>query len=202
MSKSRLYISPHARQRAFERYGIILTEKQCKGIYETIRRRKNVVSLGKDGTRNRFACYYERRWYLVGCSENGIVLTFLPIDSLDENMKDRLRNDAVYQRIDNDTFGLFSRYATQNAPLPQRKPTVPKPAKERLNRDRPIKQLGDKSMDPFEFFMADELFFRDAEPVEIECPECGRVMKIHPPENPEIAWYTCRCGWEFSYDWQ
>lgn len=92
-------ISSHAKQRAFERYGIRFTKKRGKSFERTIRL-----------PGNRLACYFEKRWFFMICKKNGVVLTFLSLENVSNEDKQILRQDERYRRTaGDDAFGAFKR---------------------------------------------------------------------------------------------
>lgn len=101
----------HAKERAFERYGIMLTPPKWEAFARTIRNAKYSIQLDNE----RVACFFEGNWYLLAC-KNGAVLTFLsPKDATDDD-KHRLRHDKRYPQTGSDIFRVNS--ITQGSPVP------------------------------------------------------------------------------------
>lgn len=90
------FVSPHAKQRAWERYGVKFSPKKWCDFCTTIQRGKYSFRLTKTTPGYaRFVCYFQQTWFLVGCStsgRNGVITTFLPIDSLTDADKTLLRS--------------------------------------------------------------------------------------------------------------
>jgi hypothetical protein len=100
MTKRRIgkKISQHARQRMLERYGEKFSERKWDAFWQTIQKEKNVIPLSGTSTDCRLACYFQGKWYFVCCSNEGIILTFLPPDALLEEDKNILNNQTRYLR--------------------------------------------------------------------------------------------------------
>lgn len=92
-------LSRHAKEQAFQRYGILFTRRMYKDFLRAMRNPKRSIRLDN----NRLACYFGGSWYLL-VYVNGQVLTFLPPESLSANDKHRLRYDERYRRTGNDVF--------------------------------------------------------------------------------------------------
>jgi len=104
-------VSTHAKQRAWERYGIMFSPQKWLDFCDTLQKQKNSIRLGNDGSGScRFACYFENKWFLVGCSitgMSGIVSTFLPADALTDTDKIILQADDRYHRFGNDAWNIM-----------------------------------------------------------------------------------------------
>ena len=104
-------VSPHAKQRAWERYGVMFSSQKWTDFCDTLQRQKNSIRLGSDGSGScRFACYFENKWFLVGCTimgMSGIVSTFLPVDALSDTDKIILQADDRYHRFGNDAWNIM-----------------------------------------------------------------------------------------------
>ena len=105
----------HALERVCERYGVRLTGKQQQAFGRTLSNPKHTIPL----TRNRLACYFEGRWYLLVCTSpiNAVPLrtmpsctvqTFLRLEDASDDDKRILRHDERYRRINNDAFHVLS----------------------------------------------------------------------------------------------
>ena len=105
-------ISSHAKQRAWERYDVMFSPQKWVDFCNTMQKGKYSICLGSDGSGSRrFACYFQKRWFLVGCSMHGrvgIISTFLPADALTETDKTILQSDDRYSRIADDTWNIMS----------------------------------------------------------------------------------------------
>jgi hypothetical protein len=104
-------VSPHAKQRAWERYGIVFPPQKWANFCNTLQKEKFSIRLGNDASGScRFACYFQGTWFLVGCSlhrQSGIVSTFLPADALTETDKIILQSDDRYRRVGNDPWNIM-----------------------------------------------------------------------------------------------
>lgn len=163
MAKEHQYVSPHARQRAFERYGVMLSARQCRGLYETLRKGKNAIFLTRENGGFRTVCFFDNRWFFLVCNENNLVLSFLPKESLTSEERRRLRHDPVYRRINKDQFGLFDRVVgleDLERPAKKSKSTTKPPRKPDSRNDRPIRRLSRDPVKAEDFFDddADRLF--------------------------------------------
>jgi hypothetical protein len=105
-------VSLHAKVRAYERYGIKFSQRKWADFCSTMRKEKFSIRLENDASGNcRFACYFQGKWFLVGCSlhgNTGIIATFLPPDSLTDSDRSILRFDDRYERIGNDCWYLMN----------------------------------------------------------------------------------------------
>ena len=115
----------HALERACERYGIRLTTKRQQAFERMLANPKHTIPL----TRNRLACYFEGKWYLVACTApiNAVpsltippftVQTFLRLEDANEDDKRILRHDKRYLKINNDAFHVLSAPLSKTAGLP------------------------------------------------------------------------------------
>jgi hypothetical protein len=104
-------VSPHAKQRAWERYGVVFSPQKWADFCGTMQKEKRSIRLGSDGSGGcRFACYFQGTWFLVGCSlhgKGGTVSTFLPAEALTDTDKIILLSDDRYERIGNDSWGII-----------------------------------------------------------------------------------------------
>ncbi|MDR3181438.1 MAG: hypothetical protein LBT89_00720 [Planctomycetaceae bacterium] len=90
-------ISVHAKERLFERYGIIFSRKTEKNFCQLLESGKKVFSL-QNGKK---ACYFQGTWLLL-CFENGTVKTFYPPSGLTEREKQILQTSGEdFQSGDN-----------------------------------------------------------------------------------------------------
>ena len=121
-------VSTHAKQRAWERYGIIFSPQKWMDFCNTLQKQKLSIRLGNDGAGScRFACYFERRWFLVGCSVtgmSGIVSTFLPADALTDTDKIILQADDRYHRFGNDAWNIMHQQLP-GKPVSGKQPNLP-----------------------------------------------------------------------------
>jgi hypothetical protein len=103
-------VSPHAKQRAWERYGVVFSPQKWADFCQTLWNGKHSIRLGSDGSGScRFACYFQKRWFLVGCSvhgRSGIVSTFLPVAALSDTDKTILQSNDLYCRFGNDPWDI------------------------------------------------------------------------------------------------
>ena len=106
-------ISTHAKERAFERYGVRFSKKKWKLFERTIRNEKQAIQLPGD----RLACYFEKQWFLVIYKGNGTVLTFLSLEDASDEDKQVLRHDEQYRRINIDAFRVLERNSTTSEDL-------------------------------------------------------------------------------------
>ena len=140
--KRRTPFARHALERVCERYGIRLTKKQQLAFGRTLANPKYTIPL----TRNRVACYFGGRWYLLACNvpvramPSYTVQTFLRLEDANDDDKLILRNDERYLKTNNDAFhALSAPHLKSTEPLPPRsKITVELPddlADDELPRD-------------------------------------------------------------------
>ncbi len=101
-------ISIHAKERAFERYGVRFSKKRWESFERTIRNKKYAIRLHGE----RLACYFEKRWFLIICRENGAVLTFLSLKDANDEDRQLLKGDERYIQINDDTFSVLERNST------------------------------------------------------------------------------------------
>ena len=105
----------HALERVCERYGIRLTKKRQQAFGRMLSHPMHTIPL----TRNRLACYFEGKWYLVACTAptNAVpsrtmpsytVQTFLRLEDANDDDKRILRHDKRYLKINNDAFHVLS----------------------------------------------------------------------------------------------
>ena len=128
----------HALDRVCERCGIRLTKKQQQAFGRMLSNPKHTIPL----TRNRLACYFEGKWYLLACNApirtmptctelpNVIqsrtmprytVQTFLRLEDASDDDKQILRHDKRYLKINNDAFHVLSAsHGKLTEPLPPR----------------------------------------------------------------------------------
>jgi len=103
-------VSHHAKQRAWERYDVMFSPQKWIDFCNTLQNQKTSIRLGSDGSGGcRFACYFEKKWFLVGCSitgMRGVVSTFLPVDALTDTNKTILQADDRYHRFGNDAWNI------------------------------------------------------------------------------------------------
>ena len=132
--KARTPFAHHALERVCERYGVRLTGKQQQAFGRTLTNPKHTIPL----TRNRLACYFQGRWYLLACtgptsaepsrpSPSYTVQTFLRLEDAGDDDKQILRHDARYLKIDNDAFHVLSAHLKSTEPPPRTKRTVELP---------------------------------------------------------------------------
>ena len=120
----------HALERVCERYGIRLTKKRQLAFERMLANAKHTIPL----TRNRLACYFEGKWFLVACTAptttvasptmpSYTVQTFLRLEDANEDDKRILRHDQRYLNINKDEFHVLSasRSKTTGLPLPAKK---------------------------------------------------------------------------------
>ena len=103
-------ISTHAKERAFERYGVRFSKKRWELFGRTLQNPKYAVRLPGD----RLACYFEKRWFLLIC-QNDTVLTFLSLEDATDEDRQLLQHDERYCRINDDTFRVLGRNSIPNA---------------------------------------------------------------------------------------
>jgi len=126
----------HALERICERYGIRLTRKQQLAFGQALCNPKYTIPL----TRNRLACYFQGKWYLLACTKPPhtmssrtmpymvTVQTFLRLEDANDDDKQILRHDKWYLKINNDAFHVLSALCPKTtAPLPQASKTVELP---------------------------------------------------------------------------
>ncbi len=101
-------ISTHAKERAFERYGVRFSSRRWESFERTIDNPKFAIRLQGE----RLACYFEKQWFLVIRKENGAVLTFLAPEDLSDEERRLLRHDERYLRANRDTFRALERNST------------------------------------------------------------------------------------------
>jgi len=118
----------HALERVCERYGIRLTKRQQQAFGRTLSNPKFTIPL----TRNRVACYFGGRWYLLACNApiralpphimtSYTVQTFLRLEDASDDDKRILRNDERYLKTNNDAFHVLSAsHLKSTEPLPPR----------------------------------------------------------------------------------
>ncbi|MCL2622971.1 MAG: hypothetical protein FWD31_04815 [Planctomycetaceae bacterium] len=109
----------HALERVCERYGVRFTKKQKQAFGRMLTHPKYAIPL----TRNRLACYFEGKWYLLVCTASRYtVQTFLRPEDANEDDKLILRHDERYLKINNDAFHVLSASPLKTTGLPpQRK---------------------------------------------------------------------------------
>ena len=95
-------ISTHAKERAFERYGIRFSKKRWELFGRTLRNPKYTVCLQGD----RLACYFEHQWFLL-IGKKDAVLTFLSLEDANDDDRQLLRGDERYRRINDDAFQVL-----------------------------------------------------------------------------------------------
>jgi len=112
----------HALERVCERYGVRFSQKQKQAFGRMLSHPKYAIPL----TRNRLACYFEGKWYLLVCTTSRYtVQTFLRPEDANENDKHILRHDERYLKINNDAFHVLSAPPLKTTELPfQRKKKV------------------------------------------------------------------------------
>lgn len=107
----------HALERVCERYGIRLTKRQQQAFAQRLRNPKFTIRL----TKNRLACYFEGRWYLLAVSvyrmptstkfsdtePSYTVQTFLRLEDANDDDKLILRHNERYIKINNDAFRVL-----------------------------------------------------------------------------------------------
>ena len=124
----------HALERVCERYGVRLTGKQQQAFGRTLANPKHTIPL----TRNRLACYFQGRWYLLVCigpisaepsrsKPSCTVQTFLRLEDANDDDKQILRHDERYLKINNDAFHVLPVRLKSTEPPPQTKRTVELP---------------------------------------------------------------------------
>ena len=140
--KAKTPFAHHALQRVCERYGVRLTKKQQLAFGRILSSPKHTIPL----TRNRVACYFEGKWYLLACNVpirmmptrterpctmlpcKVTVQTFLRLEDATDDDKQILRHDKRYLKINNDAFHVLSVPLKSIEPLPPRnKKTVELP---------------------------------------------------------------------------
>ena len=133
--KARSPFAHHALERIFERYGVRLTGKQQQAFGRTLANPKHTIPL----TRNRLACYFQGRWYLLACTgptsaeplrsmPSYTVQTFLRLEDANDDDKQILRHDERYLKINNDAFHVLSAsHLKLTDPPPRTKKTVELP---------------------------------------------------------------------------
>ena len=132
--KAKTPFAHHALERACERYGICLTKKQQLAFGRMLSNPKYTIRL----TRNRLACYFEGKWYLLACavptySEPSstmplyTVQTFLRPEDATEEDKQILRHNERYLKINNDAFHVLpvSHKMTESSPQVKRMVELP-----------------------------------------------------------------------------
>ena len=96
-------VSPHAKQRAWERYGVQFSPRKWTDFCRIMQKAKNLIQLEKSGSEGcRFACCFQGQWFFIGCSLHGgrgRVSTFLPADALTDTDKIILASDDRYEPI-------------------------------------------------------------------------------------------------------
>ena len=115
----------HALERVCERYGVRFSKKQKQAFGRMLSHPKYAIPL----TRNRLACYFEGKWYLLVCTASRYtVQTFLRPEDANEDDKLILRHDERYLKINNDAFHVLSTSPLKTTALPpQRKRKVKLP---------------------------------------------------------------------------
>ena len=115
----------HALERVCERYGVRFSKKQKQAFGRMLTHPKYAIPL----TRNRLACYFEGKWYLLVCTASRYtVQTFLRPEDANEDDKLILRHDERYLKINNDAFHVLSAPPLKTTGLPtQVKRTVQLP---------------------------------------------------------------------------
>ena len=115
----------HALERVCERYGVRFSKKQKQAFGRMLTHPKYAIPL----TRNRLACYFEGKWYLLVCTASRYtVQTFLRPEDANEDDKLILRHDERYRKINNDAFHVLSASPLKTTALPpQRKRKVKLP---------------------------------------------------------------------------
>ena len=124
----------HALERIFERYGVRLTGKQQQAFGRTLANPKHTIPL----TRNRLACYFQGRWYLLACTgstssepsypmPSSTVQTFLRLEDANDDDKQILRHDERYLKTNNDAFHVLSAHLKSTDPPPRTKSMVELP---------------------------------------------------------------------------
>ncbi|MGL4941831.1 MAG: hypothetical protein ACRC46_01410 [Thermoguttaceae bacterium] len=93
-------VSQHAKERACQRYGVVFSQRQWLAFTKALRNSRLTVRL-RD---NRWACYFERCWYLVVRTDDGVLLTFLPREDATDDDKAILQHAENYCRINVDAF--------------------------------------------------------------------------------------------------
>jgi len=125
--KARTPFAHHALERVCERYGIRLSGKQQQAFGRTLANPKHTIPL----TRNRLACYFQGKWYLLACTgptsvepsrptPTYTVQTFLRLEDASDDDKQILRHDARYLKINNDAFHVLSASHLKSTELPPR----------------------------------------------------------------------------------
>ena len=109
--KQRTPFTNHALERIAERYDVRLTKKQQLAFGKILSNPRFTVRL----TNNRLACYFERKWYLLVCSQSPhpqssiiAIQTFLRLEDANEDDKLVLRHSDRYIKINDDAFGVLS----------------------------------------------------------------------------------------------
>jgi len=122
----------HAIERVCERYGVLFSKKQQLAFGRTLSNPKYTIRL----TRNRMACYFEGKWYLLACTAlpthtmpSYTVQTFLRLEDATEDDKQILQYNERYLKINNDAFHVLPVSQSRTTePPPQVKRTVELPA--------------------------------------------------------------------------
>lgn len=107
----------HAKERAFERYGIMLTPPKWEAFARTIRNVKYSIPLNNE----RVACFFDGNWYLLAC-KNDTVLTFLSPEDATDDDKHRLNHDKRYPQTGVDVFRVNESSTNRMAILPLEPP--------------------------------------------------------------------------------
>ena len=124
-----MYESPftiHAKERAYERYGVVFSKRQWREFGRTLNHPKYAIRLPGE----RLACYFLKNWYLLVCEKNGTVMTFLAREDITEEDKLILGNDERYRQINDDAFHVWSSQST--VAMPSRENAVELPDEEEL----------------------------------------------------------------------
>jgi hypothetical protein len=104
MKKCHSPFTQHAKERAYERYGVEFSFDQWVRFGQALQNPEYTILL----PRHRKACYFEGRWYLLGCAENGVVRTTLPRQALNKTEKQILQSNRLYRWINDDAFRVWS----------------------------------------------------------------------------------------------
>ena len=107
-------ISTHAKERAFERYGIRFSKKRRESFMRTLRNPQCAIRLHG----GRLACYFEKQWFLLICKNNEVVLTFLSLEDADDEDRQLLKHDERYHRINDDAFHVLEPHSISIAIMP------------------------------------------------------------------------------------
>jgi len=96
-------VSPHAKQRAWERYGVRFSPRKWVEFCRIMQKEKNLIHLENHGSEGcRFACCFHGQWFFIGCrlyGGHGMVSTFLPAEALTDTDKIILASDNRYKPI-------------------------------------------------------------------------------------------------------